>query len=349
MKYRIGSVLFSAALVLVQCGYRPSEAAKTSMLVVYATGDVFVTPADQTEKPVTVGMVVRARDTIRTEQGSIDLQSSRGAAIRVREFTTLAVSEIQSKGPLLLSLKRGTILSNVPKSSKAESFEIKTPTAVAGVRGTTFSVSIDEESRSQVRVLDGSVSFAPRIPVLEGKTAEQIEADPLLKKLARIQAQEAVLQKSMQGRLDANLEKKIIQAADTKPAEDLESARAVETETVEIPVREVIESRTLVTVNPELIDKAIRGEAQAPKEIADQQEAARERVLDQILTEVKEIEMKSEDEIRKRYARLEIITLNTGEKVRGAVIAQTDTSLLVHTTSGVRKIPRGQLVYQEPL
>lgn len=338
-----------AALLAAQCGYRPSEAAKTSMLVVFATGDVFVTAHGKPEAPAAVGMVVHANDQIRTEEGTLDLQSSRGAAVRVREYTTLSVAEIRSKGPTLLSLKRGIILAKVPKASQSESFEIKTPTAVAGVRGTTFSVSIDENSRSQVRVLEGQVSMAPRILVLEGKTNEQIQADPLLKKLAGIQAQAAILEERMQGKLDANLEKKLIETADTQKVESLESVKPIVSERVEIPAREAIESRTLVTVDPELIDRAISGEAQIAREIATQHDQIREGVLDQILKEVSTVEMKTEEEIRARYARLELITLSSGEKVRGAVIAQTGTSLLVHTTSGVRKIPRGELVYQEPL
>lgn len=341
--------LILAALLAAQCGYRPSEAAKTSMLVVFATGDVFVTAQGKAEAPAAVGMVVHANDQIRTEEGTVDLQSSRGAAVRVREYTTLSVTEIRSKGPTLLSLKRGIILAKVPKATQSESFEIKTPTAVAGVRGTTFSVAIDENARSQVRVIEGQVSMAPRIVVLEGKTPEQIQADPLLKRLAGIQAQALVLEDQMQGKLDANLEKKLAEAQEGQKLEEIESAKPVVSEKVEIPAREALEARTLVTVNPEMIDKAISGEPQIARDIAAEHDRVREGVMDQILKEVSTVEMKTEEEIRKRYARLELITLSSGEKVRGAVIAQTGTSLLVHTTSGVRKIPRAELVYQEPL
>jgi RNase P/RNase MRP subunit p29 len=76
---------------------------------------------------------------------------------------------------------------------------------------------------------------------------------------------------------------------------------------------------------------------------------AKERALDQIMKDASTIELKSEDAIRTRYSRFELITLNSGEKIRGAVIAQTDSSLVVHTTSGVRKIPRAELNFQEPL
>ncbi len=345
---KIIMLILSAAL-FAQCGYRPSEAAKTSLLVVYVTGSAFVVPQGKPEVPAAVGMIVRENDVIRTESGSVDLQTVRGNAIRVREMTTMSVQAIRAKGETRLGIKNGAILAKVQKASQEESFVIATPTAVAGVRGTTFSVEIGADSRSAVRVIDGKVSLSPRISALENKTPEQIQADPLLKKLAEIQAKQAVIEDRMQGRLNPELEKQILQAQETQKPEVITSEKSAEAEKVEIPVRELVESRTLVAVKAELIDKAIRGEAQAEKEIMDQREIAKERALDVIMKEVSNFEMKSEEEIRKRYARFELITLNSGEQIRGAVIAQTDSSLLVHTTSGVRKIPRVELMYQEPL
>jgi hypothetical protein len=338
-------LLCVAAGAALQCGYRPSEAAKSSMLIVYSTGDAYVTVPGKPETRAVAGMLVRANDVIRTENGTLDMQTSRRAAVRVREYTTLAVSEIREKAALL-KLKKGAVLARVDRESKEESFSIQTPTAVAGVRGTTFSIGVGEDNRSQLRVIQGQVSFAVHIPVLEGKTPEQIQADPLLQKLARIQAQEAVIEDRMQGRLDEKLEKQLIESAVPPKVEDV---RPVVAEKIEMPALEVLESRTLVTVNPELIDKSIRGEARAAEEIEKEREEARERVLEQIKGEVSAIEMNTEEEIRKRYARLELITLNSGETIRGAVIVQTGNALLVHTTSGVKRIPRSDLRYQEPL
>lgn len=314
------------------------------MLIVYATGDAYVTAAGKPETRAAAGMLVRANDVIRTENGTLDMQTSRRAAVRVREYTTLAVSEIRDRAAHL-KLTKGVVLARVERESKEESFSIQTPTAVAGVRGTTFSVGV-QDNRSQLRVIQGQVSFSVHIPVLEGKTPEQIQADPLLQKLARIQAQEAVIEEHMQGRLDEKLEKQLAQSAEPPKLEDV---KPVVAEKIEMPALEVLESRTLVTVNPELIDRSIRGEARAAEEIEKEREQARERVLEQIKGEVSSIEMKTEEEIRRRYARLELITLNNGETIRGAVIVQTGNALLVHTTSGVKRIPRSDLRYQEPL
>ncbi|HMU85040.1 MAG TPA: FecR domain-containing protein [Leptospiraceae bacterium] len=335
--------------VVCYCGYKPSEAAKTSMLIVFVTGDAFVVSQNKPEVPATVGMIVRENDVIRTESGSVDLQTVHGNAVRIREMTTLTVAAIHSKGETKLGLKNGAVLAKVQKASKEESFIISTPTAVAGVRGTTFSVEIGPDARSSVRVIDGKVGLAPRVAILESMTPEQIKADPTLQKLSTLQSQETVLEDKTQGTLNANLEKQLIRVSETRKPEEIKAEQSVETKTVEIPIRELAESRTLVSVKPQLMDRAIKGDAQAVQEIQSEREMAKERALDQIMKDASTIELKSEDAIRTRYSRFELITLNSGEKIRGAVIAQTDSSLVVHTTSGVRKIPRAELNFQEPL
>lgn len=338
---------FSSLLILLSltCAYRPSAEARKSMLVVYATGSVFVKPEGKEEVPARAGMILHANDGIRTEDGTVDLQSSKRAAVRVREFTEVVVADIQAN-TARFSLRKGALLAKVPKENKDDSFIVRTPTAVAGVRGTVFSVTVGDNDRSQVRVLEGAVSLAPHIPVLEGKTPEQIQSDPLLKKLAAIQAREAVIEQNMQGRLSESLEKSI---AENRPAETAAEEKPIIAEKTEMPALEVLEARTLVTVNPELIDRSIDGKPDALQQIEQERETARERVLEEIKSEVSAIEMKTEEEIRKRYSRLELITLRSGETIRGAVIAQTGNTLLVHTTSGVKKIPRPELLYQEPL
>ncbi|HOO56143.1 MAG TPA: FecR family protein [bacterium] len=64
-----------------------------------------------------------------------------------------------------LSLEKGKARAMVSKLSTASSsFEIRTPTAIAGVRGTDFAVEIDpEENKSTVTVFEGVVEVGGRI------------------------------------------------------------------------------------------------------------------------------------------------------------------------------------------
>ncbi|HMZ38100.1 MAG TPA: hypothetical protein PLD60_15775, partial [Leptospiraceae bacterium] len=119
---------------------------------------------------------------------------------------------------------------------------------------------------------------------------------------------------------------------------------------VEVSTREIIEARTLVTVDPSIMEKAVKGqESEAAKEITSRREVAQETVLNQIMEDAGSVKLNSEKEIQQRYNKLELVVLKNGDQIRGAVIAQTENSIVVHSPEGVKKIPRSDLNYQEPL
>lgn len=356
-------LMLVAAAGLVNCGQKATEAAKTSMMVVYTTGDSYILAEGKTEAPAKVGMVVRQNDIIRTENGTVDLQTRGGTAVRIREMTRITIAALTAKGEAKLDMERGGLLANVPKNTKDEKFSVSTPTAIAGVRGTTFSVDVGADSRSTVRVMDGAVAMSPRVPALEKMDQAQVQADPNLQKLAALQQTQVVLEKDTQGSLDANLEKNLLQAntvlASSQPApaqlntvaeQASQSAKPVETQKVEFSSREVLEARTLVAVEPSILEQAVRGDANVAQNITQKREQASEQVLSQIMDDASRSKLNSEQEIQQHYnTRLELIVLKNGDKIRGAVIAQTGNTIVVHSSEGVKRIPRADLDYQEPL
>lgn len=355
-------LMLVAAAGLVNCGEKATEAAKTSMMVVYTTGDSYILPEGKAEVPAKVGMVVRQNDIIRTENGTVDLQTRGGTAVRIREMTRITIAALTAKGEAKLDMERGGLLANVPKNAKDEKFSVSTPTAIAGVRGTMFSVDVGSDSRSTVRVMDGAVAMSPRVPALERMDAAQVNADPNLQKLAALQQNQVVIEKDTQGSLDPNLEKNLLQVntvlSSSQPApaqlatvtEAAQSAKPVETQKVEFSGREVLEARTLVAVDSSIMEQAVRGDANAARNITEKREQASEQVLSQIMDDASRSRLNSEKEIQQHYnTRLELIVLKNGDKIRGAVIAQTGNTIVVHSPEGVKKIPRADLDYQEPL
>ena len=109
-----------------------------------------------------VGQVLHGGASIRTASNSeVDLfLGANGPSVRVTESTTLGVDKLtfdntgaETVVDTQLDLKTGRILGNVNKTSSASRFEIKTPTGVAGIRGTKFDIN----HKGVVKVKNGSV------------------------------------------------------------------------------------------------------------------------------------------------------------------------------------------------
>ena len=103
--------------------------------------------------PAKVGMALTEGDTIRTKSHSWVMLTLNGAGetatVELEENAKLTFSElIMDKGvgtqQTLLDLAMGEILIKAQKlHSKESRFEVKTPTSMVGVRGTTFSVKVE--------------------------------------------------------------------------------------------------------------------------------------------------------------------------------------------------------------
>ncbi len=81
-----------------------------------------------------------------------------------------------------VTLQRGRVTARVRALSHSEAFAVRTAQAVAGVRGTQFSVALDERQRTTVTVEEGSVEVTGLVgnPVIlmPGQTAIVDEAQP---------------------------------------------------------------------------------------------------------------------------------------------------------------------------
>lgn len=104
-------------------------------------------------KTAKVGMVLNQGDIIRTKANSLVVLNLDGSAqtatVEVKENSQLKLAElIENKKEgiqsTFLDLALGEILIKAKKlDSEKSRFEVKTPTSIVGVRGTTFSVSVE--------------------------------------------------------------------------------------------------------------------------------------------------------------------------------------------------------------
>lgn len=121
---------------------------------------------------VNIGDVVSEHDTIITAtQSSCDIKLG-GSIIRIKEKSTMVFSSLALGGDVektSLELGQGKLLCKPKKLLKDESFTVKTPTAVAAVRGTEFTVESDVNQTTRIKVFDGKVKVAKRVKPLEEK------------------------------------------------------------------------------------------------------------------------------------------------------------------------------------
>ena len=139
-----------ASLIAISCS-KPSE----DIRIVFFMGSAEVTHSDGITEPISLKMFIRKDDRINTKEGHVLLQIGDEVLTRIESGTTVEVAKLFDNNETQLALHQGQLISKVKKLEK-NSFTIKTPTAVASVRGTAYSVSY-YENRSVVAVKEGRV------------------------------------------------------------------------------------------------------------------------------------------------------------------------------------------------
>ena len=135
-------------------------------LFMVVKGDVKMTVGDGKPLSVKVGTKINVGDTVMTgEDSRAKIVMSDRNVINISPNTRLVIEEYSNDGRtknVKLSLLSGKIRNNVEQKYDANSnkFEVRTPTAVAGVRGTQFITSYDLKSKqTEVITLFGQVEL----------------------------------------------------------------------------------------------------------------------------------------------------------------------------------------------
>ena len=116
--------------------------------------------------PLEAGTQLRAGDEVVTQSGSATLRLADGSLVRVHSNTRLILNRLTQYGrsgmvDTRLRLERGQVSTEVkPLVEGGARFEIETPSAVAAVRGTRFSLE-SHLGISRLRVTQGMVAFGP--------------------------------------------------------------------------------------------------------------------------------------------------------------------------------------------
>ena len=325
MDFRGKSVPIWAAIILVgvwSCGKKTQET--LSMLVVFSSGEVHLTRA-AAQLPVKAGMLVNAGDIIQTKEGSVDLQTRAGTAVRVRSNSRIAVDEIAgpSGGANKVALSQGSVFANAKKQAASEEFSIRTPTAIAGVRGTSFSVTVDEKGHApQVRVLDGKVAFAPR-----SSKADQSAKLP-----------EVVVEGNKSVQLPPGVESKLAAGQEIQ-------ADAIKANSFRPTAEERLDKATLVVVTPTDFDTLKAGKKSgALEELALTRDQEQEKMLLALRRENAVQGLDNREELRQYYSKVVSVRMKDGRSYKGAVISRSASKIVIHTdTSGILTLNSGDV------
>jgi outer membrane protein assembly factor BamB len=134
-------------------------------VVIFSSGYVSVRRGEQWHE-LDVEDLVETGDLVKTNGDSFaEIQFTDFGIIRIQQNTELIVRALhlqEGQSKVDMKLNKGKVLAKVSKLSKGEEFEVRTSTALAGVRGTEFMVKQDEGSdRASIAVKEGKVSVVP--------------------------------------------------------------------------------------------------------------------------------------------------------------------------------------------
>ncbi len=134
-------------------------AEKAVGIVMYATGDRAHIQAGQSVD-LQVQDLIRPGDEIETgADGKVSVQCSTGVIFQIGPESRIKVTDLVSGSAgdsIFVQMAQGSLSSIVSRENGAQNVEIRTPTAVANVRGTEFLVEAEEEETS-VLVQEGEV------------------------------------------------------------------------------------------------------------------------------------------------------------------------------------------------
>lgn len=303
-------------------GNSPAEKV-LSGTVVFVVGDAQLKTADGKISSLNVADRIGNGDSIITaKDATVSIQLSEMGVVRVQPGSTLRMSTLVSGSNTEMYLERGEVLAKVSRLKKDEKFNVKTPTSVAGVRGTEFSVRVASGKKDIVAVREGKVAVAP-------KRAEAAVVDNGAAGSADVTVVEA-----------GNSAEVSTVSQGAKPAEDVvvRPISKVETLTIEkvaaVPIIPEAEKKTaeqITTAQAPVVQKEAEINTVLVVEV-------RKEKIEQLIKD----KPKTMAEIKEVFERIDEITLYNGQIVQGAIISR-GRNYQVLTLNGTMIIPENKV------
>ncbi|GBF39849.1 FecR family protein [Leptospira johnsonii] len=328
---------------------------KPGLVVIFLTGKVDVQRNGKLI-PLSLGSVLQKDDTIKTNSGTLDLQTSLGHVIRLKSYTNLSIDSLHGEGSeeTSLAVKTGLLLVKTNKLSQKEQFKISTPTAIAGVRGTAFSFEVVQGTLPKIKVYEGMVAMTLKAPVSQEIPADKIAENPNYQKFQKLLEENEIViseeeEAEVKPEFDQLAQTILNRLDDASIAQSIEKfrndlVRTVQKGKFERDPRESADLETLVKVNEDLVSGSLDNKYLA-KEIEKDQSEKLNIAFDKLESEASAQKLASEEEIQKYYSVLESVHKLDKTVLHGAVVAQVGNTMLVHSTKGIYRLDVSEVEY----
>ncbi|MEL6545874.1 MAG: FecR family protein [Myxococcota bacterium] len=179
MKFYVVTIL--AAFLLIT-GASPALAAPETLgRIQRSRGTVKRTDVEKVKAGVASGdPVYRGTRFTTGSDGNVEIKLTNGSLMRIRSNSSLQLSPTKrrrkKKNSVVLFF--GRVWSSISKAAGAdENYEVATPTAVAGVRGTEFETAVAPDGSVRVRVDEGRVAVADGGVSRDVKRGQRVDGD----------------------------------------------------------------------------------------------------------------------------------------------------------------------------
>ena len=338
----MGLVLIVSILANCKEKSGSSEAAANaplSAVVVFSVGESKIVHKDATEEKAKLGVTLQEGDVLETfEKSKVDIQFPDGANLRIGANSKIDLSKLAMNNAgnkeTQLQLVSGKVFAKVNKEKKDDSFSVVTPTAIAGVRGTSFVVESEAGKKSVVKVIDGKVAFQPSLKV----NANEMNANEIiLNQNEGTELNTASVNLNDEKKVEAflkNTKLKVENSVTKTDEEELSTINSVDKET----------AAKLVNLNKELNSSSDTSKAKAVVDQLSQLESSfnknveeeKKKFTDGLASNPKAFS--SRKEVINYYEKLEQIRFTNGKTLIGAIVKQEGKTLYVHTENGMQKI-----------
>jgi outer membrane protein assembly factor BamB len=274
-------------------------------LITFLTGDAWL-ERDGEEIFADIGDYLEPGNSLTVDSGYVEMQVGSIGTVRVQENSTIRLDDIvlsTTGSSVDLRVVSGSVLNRVERLAGNDSYEVRTETAVMGVRGTQFGVNVDPDTGTRVAVREGRVAVVPPAAdpqrlreraAAAGESAEAIEAA-----IQRLEEQAPIVEPNQETSLDEE---------DSAAAE--EAVREIETVLTEVEAQVARGETVDVAAVTSRLESAVQSSAQ---QIAADGAANRQELSSEARAELEQIE-----EIR--VIPVAATTDETGETVAAPVL-----------------------------
>ncbi|ALO24512.1 MULTISPECIES: FecR domain-containing protein [Leptospira] len=162
--------------------------------IVWILGDVKIL-SDSGERKAELGAVLTSNDRIVTgSNGGAEIMVSDSGVVKMSKNSNIEISTLMNPNGLdtNVQVNYGKIVTMVKKNQKTTEFTVSTPTALAGVRGTSFLTSVESPQGSRINCAKENCTV--RFAVIEGTIAVSKKGE----------SSEVILNKNRELRIEKN-------------------------------------------------------------------------------------------------------------------------------------------------